>query len=54
MPSSRYHLAQVNIAHLIEPLTSDRLADFVAALEPVNATADTARVIFEALRRVAL
>lgn len=32
----------MNIARLIEPLDSDRLADFVAALDPVNAEADLA------------
>ena len=37
-----WHLAQVNIARLIEPLESDLLADFVAALDPVNAMADSA------------
>ncbi len=37
-----FHLAQVNIARLIEPLDSQRLADFVAALDPVNASADLA------------
>ena len=37
-----YQLAQVNIALPIEPLTSDRLAEFVALLEPVNALADAA------------
>jgi len=36
------HLAQVNIARLIEPLDSQRLADFVAALDPVNTSADLA------------
>ena len=35
-------LAQVNIALPIEPLTSARLAEFVALLEPVNALADAA------------
>jgi len=39
---SNFHLAQVNIARLIEPLDSERLADFVAALDPVNAAADAA------------
>jgi len=39
---TNWHLAQVNIARLIEPLDSDRLADFVAALDPVNAEADLA------------
>lgn len=37
-----YHLAQVNIALLREPIDSELLADFVAELEPVNAAADTA------------
>jgi hypothetical protein len=37
-----YVLAQVNIARLRAPLDSLVLADFVAALDPVNATADAA------------
>jgi hypothetical protein len=37
-----YLLAQVNIARLREPLDSPLLADFVAALDPVNAVADAA------------
>lgn len=37
-----HDLAQVNIAHLIEPLDSAQLADFVAALDEVNAEADAA------------
>jgi uncharacterized protein DUF3291 len=36
------HLAQVNIALPREPLTEPLLADFVAALEPVNALAHAA------------
>jgi heme-degrading monooxygenase HmoA len=36
------HLAQVNIAIPREPLDSALLADFVAALEPINASADAA------------
>lgn len=35
-------LAQVNIGRLSAPLDSDELADFVAALDPVNAAADHA------------
>lgn len=35
-------LAQVNIARLREPLASERLAPFVAGLEPVNASAEAA------------
>ena len=37
-----YVLAQVNIARLRAPLDSPVLADFVAALDPVNAAADAA------------
>jgi hypothetical protein len=37
-----YWLAQCNIARLLAPLDSPALADFVAALEPVNLLADTA------------
>jgi hypothetical protein len=36
------HLAQVNVARPLEPLTSPLLAEFVAALAPVNALADAA------------
>src|SRR3954451_11123771 len=35
-----HHLSQVNIALPQEPLDSPALAEFVAALEPVNALAD--------------
>ncbi|SOD70920.1 uncharacterized protein DUF3291 [Jatrophihabitans sp. GAS493] len=37
-----YELAQVNIGRLLAPLDSAQLADFVAALDPVNALADGA------------
>ncbi len=37
-----YVLAQVNVARMREPLESPLLADFLAALEPVNAAADAA------------
>lgn len=37
-----YHLAQCNIAKLRAPLDSPLIADFVAALEPVNEVADRA------------
>lgn len=36
------HLAQINVARAAEPLDSPRLAEFIAALEPVNALADAA------------
>ena len=35
-------LAQINVGRLVAPLDSPRLADFVAALDPVNAVADAA------------
>lgn len=37
-----YVLTQVNLGRLFAPLDSPRLADFVAALDPVNAVADAA------------
>jgi len=37
-----YVLAQVNVARLRAPLASPALADFAAALDPVNAAADAA------------
>jgi hypothetical protein len=37
---SAFHLAQLNIALPREPLDAPLLADFVAALDPVNAAAD--------------
>jgi len=36
------HLAEFNVARLIEPLDSPRLADFVAQLAELNAVADAA------------
>jgi hypothetical protein len=36
----KYHLAQYNIARLLEPLDTLRLADFVAALDPLNRLAE--------------
>ncbi|TCO64328.1 DUF3291 domain-containing protein [Actinocrispum wychmicini] len=37
-----YELAQVNISRLLAPIDSPLLADFVGALDRVNAVADTA------------
>lgn len=36
----KYHLAQYNIARLVAPLDSPQLADFMAALDPLNGLAD--------------
>ncbi len=40
--SAAFHLAQLNIGRLAAPLDSAQLADFVAALDPVNAVAEGA------------
>ena len=37
-----YHLAQLNIAEMLEPLDSPTMADFVANLDRINALADAA------------
>lgn len=37
----RYQLAQVNIGRLLAPVDSAEIADFVSALDPINALADT-------------
>ena len=37
---SNYELAQLNIAHMREPLESPRMADFVANLDRINALAE--------------
>lgn len=42
MTGDSFELAQVNISRLLAPLDSPQLADFVAALDPVNAVADRA------------
>jgi hypothetical protein len=39
---SGYHLAQLNIAAMHEPLESPSMADFVASLERINALAEQA------------
>ena len=35
-----HHLAQVNVARMLAPLDSPVMADFMAALEPINALGD--------------
>jgi Domain of unknown function (DUF3291) len=39
---ARFHLAQLNIGRALAPVDSAQLADFVAALAPINALADQA------------
>ena len=36
-----YHLAQLNVARMLKPLDDPVMADFVAALDPINGIADT-------------
>jgi hypothetical protein len=40
MSEARYHLAQINIGRLRAPVDSPIVAEFMAALEPINAIAD--------------
>ena len=35
-----YHLAQINIARMLAPLTDAQMAGFVARLDEINAIAD--------------
>ncbi len=37
-----YHVAQLNIGRLLAPLDAPEIAEFVAALDPINALADAA------------
>lgn len=37
---ARFHIAQVNVASPRAPLDSQLMADFIAALDPINALAD--------------
>jgi hypothetical protein len=39
--TTRYQLAQVNIGRLLAPAESPLIAEFMAALDPINALADT-------------
>jgi Domain of unknown function (DUF3291) len=42
VPPPSWHLAQVNVATLLAPITSTQLSGFVARLEEINALADGA------------
>ena len=37
-----YHLAQINVGHLIAPIDDPKIAEFVSQLDPINALADGA------------
>lgn len=43
MPTTKFHLAQVNISKLLEPIDSPLLADFVGQLDKINALAEIGR-----------
>jgi hypothetical protein len=36
----RWHLAQLNVGRMVAPVTAPEVADFMAALDPINALAD--------------
>ena len=38
---SHFHIAQVNVGRLVAPTSAPEVAEFMAALEPVNALADS-------------
>jgi hypothetical protein len=43
MPSTpERHIAQLNVGRMLAPVTAPEIADFMAALDPINALADTA------------
>jgi len=42
MSDRRWHLAQLNIGRMIAPTTAPEVADFMAALDPINALAEAA------------
>jgi Domain of unknown function (DUF3291) len=37
---SRFHIAQVNVGRLVAPVEAPEVAEFMAALDPINALAD--------------
>lgn len=43
MPTTKFHLAQVNISKLLEPIDSPLLADFVGQLDKINALAEQSK-----------
>ena len=42
MTQSSWHLAQLNVGRMLAPVTAPEIADFMAALDPINALADGA------------
>ena len=42
MTASRWHLAQLNVGRMVAPVTAPDVAEFMAALDPINALAEAA------------
>lgn len=42
MSETRWHLAQLNIGRMVAPTTAPEVAEFMAALDPINALAEAA------------
>ena len=42
MTDEPWHLAQLNVGRMVAPVTAPEIADFMAALDPINALADAA------------
>ncbi len=42
MSQRRWHLAQLNVGRMVAPTSAPEIAEFMAALEPINALADAA------------
>src|SRR3954447_14033136 len=42
MTAAHWHLAQLNVGRMLAPVTAPEIADFMAALDPINALADEA------------
>lgn len=40
MTRTRWHLAQLNVGRMVAPVTAPEVAEFMAALDPINALAD--------------
>jgi uncharacterized protein DUF3291 len=39
-PTTRWHVAQLNVGRMVAPVTAPKVADFMANLDPINALAD--------------
>lgn len=48
-----WHLAQLNVGRIVAPTDSPVLADFMAALDHINALAEASRVLFGACEATA-